>query len=170
MDISTPRVTCQQMMDAISRSIPITVNFGLVIETLTMELTRVSAPLDCNYNIHGTAFAGSLYSVGVLSCWSAVQMMAMMYADVSDVAAFHGHVVAKNASIRYRKPVNNDFVCDVKLTNVPKSTRDAFGDAVKSNTKSQPLEDVPVYIYIRDGDNTGLTPAAEMMVTFVYVP
>jgi Putative thioesterase (yiiD_Cterm) len=41
-------------------------NYDTTTTTTTTATLSLSAPLDLNHNVHGTAFAGSLYSVGVL--------------------------------------------------------------------------------------------------------
>ena len=62
----------------------------------TLTLT---APLDRNQNVHGTGFAGSLYSVAVLTAYYLI----FDYLQRNDLS--HFTLVAKSGSISYKKPV-----------------------------------------------------------------
>jgi len=69
------------------------------------ELTLIG-PLEANINIHGTAFAGSIYSVAVLTGWAWTEE------HVSRGGGNDGtSVVVKLATIRYKAPLREDFVC-----------------------------------------------------------
>jgi len=69
---------------------------------------QLSAPFcDANRNVHGTAFAGSVYAAAVLAGWA--------WAEAHAQRCEHGGlsratVVVKAASIRYRAPLRDAFV------------------------------------------------------------
>lgn len=73
----------------------------------------LSMPIKGNTNIHGTAFAGSLYSLCVLSAW--YNLVCHLRATLGDDVLDQATVVAKSAEIAYKKPIwavaaNNEYV------------------------------------------------------------
>jgi len=64
----------------------------------------VRAPLAPNRNVHGTAFAGSLFSICVLTGWGAAWLALRR-------RGLDGAIVVADSRIRYRKAVNGDVVC-----------------------------------------------------------
>ena len=64
----------------------------------------VRAPLEPNRNLHGTAFAGSLFSVSVLTGWGAT-WLALRERGLTGV------IVVADSSIQYRKAVTSELVC-----------------------------------------------------------
>jgi thioesterase domain-containing protein len=70
---------------------------------------RVRAPLEPNINIHGTGFAGSLYSLAVLTAW------ALCYAQIERLAVGAELVVA-GAKVSYKKPVAAEIECHCELS------------------------------------------------------
>lgn len=72
------------------------------------EPLQLAAPLEpLNRNVHGTAFAGSLYAAAVLCGWA----WAEAHASRSGGELARATLVVKAASIRYRAPLRSDFVC-----------------------------------------------------------
>lgn len=74
------------------------------IASLDLERIQVSAPLPPNVNIHGTGFAGSLYSLAVLTGWA-------LCAHILDELGFDAELVVGRGEIRYRAPVTGDIEC-----------------------------------------------------------
>jgi thioesterase domain-containing protein len=69
----------------------------------------VRAPLAANGNVHGTAFAGSLFSLCVLTGWGAVWL-------ALERREAHGSIVVVDSRIRYRKAVTSEFIeCRCRL-------------------------------------------------------
>lgn len=62
-------------------------------------------PIKGNTNIHGTAFAGSLYSLCVLSAW--YNLVCHLRDTIGDDALEQLTVVAQSAEIFYKKPIWN---------------------------------------------------------------
>jgi thioesterase domain-containing protein len=85
-------------------SIPLSDAMQFSIQNLDMDGIEVSAPLQPNINIHGTGFAGSIYSVAVLTGWALCTHLMNELGMVGDL------VVAK-AEISYRAPVTSDLRC-----------------------------------------------------------
>jgi len=90
----------------------------------------VRAPLAANRNVHGTAFAGSLFSVCVLTGWGAT-WLAMRERGLA------GSIVVADSRIRYRKAVPGDLVC--RCTTEPQSLDNAFAGFAVSGRASLPL-------------------------------
>ena len=72
----------------------------------------LSMPIQGNTNIHGSGFAGSLYSVCVLSAWYTLVMH--LRQSLGDEILEKATVVIKSAEISYRHPVwktsNNEYI------------------------------------------------------------
>ncbi|NCF35423.1 MAG: hypothetical protein GWP56_03390 [Gammaproteobacteria bacterium] len=75
---------------------------------LGMDAIEVSAPLPPNVNIHGTGFAGSIYSVAVLTGWA----LCTHILEQKGVAA---ELVVTKAEIRYRAPITGDLCCAIRI-------------------------------------------------------
>ncbi len=65
---------------------------------------EVRAPLPPNRNLHGTAFAGSLFSICVLTGWGAT-WLALRARDLD------GQIVVADSAIRYRRAITTDLIC-----------------------------------------------------------
>jgi thioesterase domain-containing protein len=65
---------------------------------------RVKAPLAPNRNVHGTAFAGSLFSVCVLTGWGSTWFALKL-------AGLDGSIVVSESRIQYRKAVAGEILC-----------------------------------------------------------
>jgi thioesterase domain-containing protein len=85
-------------------SIPLSEAMQFSIRNLDIIGIEVSAPLQPNINIHGTGFAGSIYSVAVLTGWALCTHLMKELGMVGDL------VVAK-AAISYRAPVTAELEC-----------------------------------------------------------
>lgn len=95
------------------------------IESLDKSAIAVSAPLPPNVNIHGTGFAGSIYSLAVLTGWALSTYML-------EVAQIDAELVVARADIRYRAPVTSTLEC---VAAVEAAAREAFLDEVRSAGK-----------------------------------
>ena len=88
----------------IRKHIPLSDAMAFHIRELAPELIRVDAPLEPNVNIHGTGFAGSIYSVGILTGWA-------LATHILDGAGSTADLVVARAEIRYRSPVRGPIEC-----------------------------------------------------------
>lgn len=86
------------------RDIPLAAAMGIGVESYDGATLTVRAPLQPNRNLHGTAFAGSLFSLCVLTGWGAT-WLAFRERGLSGV------IVVADSSIQYRKAVSGDLVC-----------------------------------------------------------
>jgi len=86
------------------REIPIVAAMGVTVERYDGRSLTVCAPLQANRNVHGTTFAGSLYSACVLTGWGAV-WLALRERGLTGV------IYAAESTVQYRKAVERDFIC-----------------------------------------------------------
>lgn len=95
----------EEFLARVAEEIPLSRHLGvqrLQHEEDTLQIDFALAP---NLNVHGTAFAGSLYAACVLSGWSLATRLLM------DLRG-RPEVVVRDGQIRYRRPVEGDFrVC-----------------------------------------------------------
>lgn len=107
----------KQLESLVHKEIPITKALDIRIEDLTSNSIRVEAPFEANKNIHNTAFAGSIYTVGTIAGWSLVNSIAVNH-------QLKGSVVLAKADIQYKKPINGDIIAQCSVADA--STIDSF--------------------------------------------
>ena len=94
----------EKLQQKIRAAIPLSEAMQFCIESLDLDRIEVSAPLPPNVNIHGTGFAGSIYSVAVLTGWA-------LCTFILDEMNIDADLVVARAEIRYRAPVDGDLRC-----------------------------------------------------------
>jgi thioesterase domain-containing protein len=95
---------CDELTATWHREIPIVAAMGMTVDGYDGRSLSVRAPMQPNRNVHGTTFAGSLYSACVLTGWGAV-WLAMRERGLDGV------IYAAESAVQYRKAVAGDFVC-----------------------------------------------------------
>ncbi len=96
--------TPQSLTALLHQDIPITEALGIEVIELTGSEITIKAPLDGNTNVHGTAFAGSLYSVMSVAGWALVAHMCRV--QLGNLPT----VVLKHGSIKYRRPLADNLI------------------------------------------------------------
>ncbi|MEM7564160.1 MAG: YiiD C-terminal domain-containing protein [Pseudomonadota bacterium] len=109
----------------IHRHIPLSRSMAFTIDTLEINHIIVSAPLEPNINIHGTGFAGSIYSTAILTGWALVT-------HVMEELEIEAELVVGKAEIRYRAPVTAKLECE---TDCEETSRQAFRESVLDSGK-----------------------------------
>lgn len=91
----------------VHKKIPISKDMGISLSKYDAEGLVVKAPLHKNINHKQTVFGGSLNAVATLSGWIFLYLML-------DGFESPAHIVIQKSSIRYLKPVPNDFeaICE----------------------------------------------------------
>jgi thioesterase domain-containing protein len=84
--------------------IPLANALAIEVASCTLEEIVVRAPIAPNRNLHGTAFAGSLFAVCVLTGWGAAWRALKEHGT-------EGLIVVADSRIRYRKAVSGDLLC-----------------------------------------------------------
>ena len=133
----------------IRKAIPLSESMQFSIDQLDAAGIRVSAPLSPNINIHGTGFAGSLYSVAVLTGWA-------LCTHLIDEAGIDADLVVARAEISYRAPVNGDIECRCSAS---VAQRASFVQAIQERGKGKLSLDITV----------GDLPQASLQATFVAI-
>ncbi|MCP4390068.1 MAG: DUF4442 domain-containing protein [Gammaproteobacteria bacterium] len=95
----------EALQQKIRAAIPLSDAMQFSIDSLDQDAIEVSAPLSPNVNIHGTGFAGSIYSVAVLTGWA-------LCTHILDQMEVDAELVVAKAEIRYRAPVIGDLRCN----------------------------------------------------------
>ena len=118
----------------IRRAIPLSDAMQFSISNLSLDAIQVAAPLEPNINIHGTGFAGSIYSVGVLTGWA-------LCTHIMDELGIEAELVVARAEIRYRAPVSGDLECSCKCS---AAQRESFSRGMDEVGKGKLLLDIEV--------------------------
>lgn len=117
-------MTPAQLEHRIRSGIPLTAHMDFRVQELSDCSISVSGGAAENINVHGTAFAGSLYTVCTLALWGLVN--SRLPSDASLVMA--------EGSIRYRRPVVGDIVAHCQIS--PPALEN-FLDSVRSAGKGR---------------------------------
>jgi thioesterase domain-containing protein len=104
--MSNPAV---QLQEKIHTAIPLSAVMQFCIIELNPDSIIVGAPLEPNINIHGTGFAGSLYSVAILAGWA-------LSTHIMSLHNMEGDLVVGKADIKYRTPVTGALICRARVT------------------------------------------------------
>lgn len=84
------------------RTIPLTAAMAADVRSFDGRRLEISAPLAANHNLHGTAFGGSLATLGILGGWSLV-------ASALDAIGVQARIVVQHSECEFREPVSSDF-------------------------------------------------------------
>ena len=105
--MSDKEMLCAELQDTWHKEIPLSKEMGLVVESFDNNVLVTRASLGPNINVHGTAFAGSLYSVQALTGWGMIWLQLKL-------AGIEASMVLASGHIDYIKPVKSDLVttCD----------------------------------------------------------
>ena len=143
------------------RTIPMSRHMRLECSTFSHaddeELTLAS-PLEANINIHGTAFAGSIYSVAVLAGWAWTEEH-VGRSPGSDATS----VVVRLATIRYKAPLREDFLC---VAQPPPAAELATFDAELARSGKATLN---VAVHVWPASKCAGKPACELQAEFTAV-
>lgn len=96
--------TSSDLQNKIRSAIPLSDVMQFEIVELSENAISVHAPLGPNINIHGTGFAGSIYSLAVLTGWALVT-------HITASRNIDCELVVSRAEIRYLRPVDGDIEC-----------------------------------------------------------
>lgn len=94
---------CQNLQSLWDTSFPLVKAMHVRVEDFDGHTLTIRAPLDGNTNVHGTAFAGSLYTTAALASWSLLYLKLTM-------AELPGSIVHASGNIDFERPVIEDIV------------------------------------------------------------
>lgn len=89
--------------ESLLKSIPVVAAMDVDIVEITETSLILKAPLTTNINYEGTAFGGSLNTLGILSCYLLVHHI-LKCEEIP-----FSSLVIQDSSIQYLKPVDGDF-------------------------------------------------------------
>ncbi|MGB3724601.1 MAG: bifunctional GNAT family N-acetyltransferase/hotdog fold thioesterase [Glaciecola sp.] len=90
---------CKELQNTWHEQIPISEHMGIKLHQYTERTIETRASLNKNINLHGTMFAGSIYSLATLTGWG------MIFLQLKQ-KGLSGEIVLGDASIHYHKPVS----------------------------------------------------------------
>ena len=111
------KVLCADLQTIWRQRIPLSQAMQMQIADFDGQVLTTEASLAPNVNVHGTAFAGSLYAMQALTGWG------MMHLQLK-LNALDASIVIASGQINYAKPVAQD-IC----------VRCSFGDHAEEMTK-----------------------------------
>jgi thioesterase domain-containing protein len=99
---------CAELTGLWHRDIPLTAQIGVAATHYDGETLTVRAPFAPNRNLHGTTFAGSLFSVCALTGWGAIWLRFRE-------RGLQTTLVVAESSVQFRKAVAADALCRCTL-------------------------------------------------------
>lgn len=118
---------------------------GIRVHHLSGNYLALSAPLKLNTNVHGTAFAGSLYSLTVLTGYYAARSWLLQQEEYADYV-----LVAKSARIQYKQPIKDCLLIVARCTLPSLAFLDKFRQGLDSDAKKGYLE-VSSHVNLENG-------------------
>jgi thioesterase domain-containing protein len=105
---------CEELQSIWWEQIPISRAMSIEIVEFAEDEFVVAAALDANINLHGTAFAGSLYAVCALTGWGMIWLQLR-------ARQIDARIVVASASIDYKRSVAENIVCKCQFDEVKHS-------------------------------------------------
>lgn len=103
-DVNSLAALATELQSIWHREIPLAAAIDVQVASCTDGELVVRAPLEPNRNLHGTAFAGSLFSVCALTGWG-MTWLALRQRSLG------GLIVIADSRIQYRKAVSGEILC-----------------------------------------------------------
>ena len=92
-----------KLQEFFDEHLPITEYMGLALNEYDGKTLSLKAPLAPNINDKQTAFGGSLYNACVMTCWGFAYLKSIE-------AGIQGNQVVAGGTIKYKAPVDGDFI------------------------------------------------------------
>ena len=99
---------CAELERTWHEEIPISKAMGIRVTDFANDQLVVRAELEPNINVHGTAFAGSLYAIAALCGWG------MTWLQLK-TRRMDGSIVIANGQIHYERPVKEPIVATCRF-------------------------------------------------------
>lgn len=122
---------CRELQATWHEEIPISETMGIRISQYTGREFETHAQLSRNINVHGTMFAGSIYSLATLTCWG------LLHLQLRE-RQLQGAVVLADGNIHYHKPITREPRAVAKLVDMNGDLSSLkSGQNARVNLKSQ---------------------------------
>lgn len=141
---------CQELQSTWENTIPISDQMGIKIHQYSGTTLEVRASLNKNINLHGSMFAGSIFSLGTLAGWG------MIFLELKR-KKLEGEIVLGDGNIHYHKPITMQPRAQVHIEHY-----ECDYQALNNGNKMR----VDLTVNILDGD----TPVAEFKGTYWVLP
>lgn len=139
---------CRQLQQTWSDTIPITEHMGIKLYQYTGRTLETRASLNKNINVHGTMFAGSIFSLATLTGWG------MLYLQLKE-RQLDGDIVLGDGNIHYHKPITMKprAVCNIesltgKYTLLEKRKKSRFTIQVEILDADKPVAEFKGVYYV----------------------
>ncbi|GAB5382820.1 MAG: bifunctional GNAT family N-acetyltransferase/hotdog fold thioesterase [Aliiglaciecola sp.] len=141
---------CQELQNTWHETIPISEQMGIQLHQYSGKTFETRASLNKNINLHGTMFAGSIFSLATLTGWG------MIFLKLKE-KGLSGEIVLGDGDIHYHKPITMQprALCNVE-------TLDGKFELLERNKKTA----IKLQVDILDGEN----PVAEFRGVFWVLP
>ncbi len=141
---------CNELQATWSDTIPISEHMGIKIYQYTGKTFETRASLNKNINVHGTMFAGSIFSLATLTGWGLIHLQLKQQ-------SLEGDIVLGDGDIHYHKPITMQprALCNIE-------TLDGNFEYLRRGKKCP----VNLQVDILDGD----TPVAEFKGVYWVLP
>ncbi|MCC2617172.1 bifunctional GNAT family N-acetyltransferase/hotdog fold thioesterase [Aestuariibacter halophilus] len=141
---------CQLLQETWHDTIPISEQMGIKLHQYSGSTLEVRASLNKNINLHGTMFAGSIFSLATLTGWGMI-FLKLKEKDLT------GEIVLGDGDIHYHKPITQEprAICNIE-------TLDGKFSLLERKKKSC----IKLQVDILDGD----TPVAEFKGVYWVLP
>lgn len=141
---------CKLLQGTWHDTIPISKQMGIKLHQYTGRTLETRASLNKNINLHGTMFAGSIFSLATLTGWG------MIFLQLKE-KGLEGEIVLGDGNIHYHKPITMQprALCNIESLN-------GKFDLLSKNKKCN----IKLSVAILDGDNA----VAEFSGVFWVIP
>lgn len=141
---------CKLLQKTWHDTIPISEQMGIKLHQYTGRTLETRASLNKNINLHGTMFAGSIFSLATLTGWG------MIFLQLKE-KGLDGEIVLGDGNIHYHKPITMQprALCNIESIN-------GKFELLEKNKKCQ----IKLNVAILDGDNA----VAEFSGVFWVLP
>ncbi len=94
---------CQKLQSVWDADFPMVSAMGVRAAHFDNHTLTTHTPLAGNTNIHGTAFAGSLYAIEALTAWG------LLFLEL-ELAGLAGSIIHATGNIEFDRPIEGDIV------------------------------------------------------------
>ena len=118
-----------ELQKYLQQNIPLTAAMKLRVIEITPAAVTITMPLSPNRNHQGTAFAGSISSLGLISGW------ATLWHIMHTVHGFSPVILAGKSETTFKLPINGD--CEARVVELDAQTLTAFLEAFSKGEKAR---------------------------------
>jgi|JI10StandDraft_1071094.scaffolds.fasta_scaffold759604_2 thioesterase domain-containing protein len=144
----THEQSMQFLQQFLYEQLPLTKAMQVQVAAYDGQSLVLTAPLACNHNDKGTAFAGSIGSLATVCGWGLWMLWTKAHYDECQVAVSHG-------DIQYKKPITTDFWAKAMLPD------DDILAHIQKTLSHKGKVRAQTYIAVGDDHNTAASQLAE---------